>query len=116
MEGMQELLAELKMAEYPIHAFSNYSTWYRLIEESVGLSRYLEWTFVSCHMGIRKPDPQAFRHVASTLQAPPAECLFVDDRQINVDAARGEGMDAILKTDIADLRMELSRRGLITPG
>ena len=33
-----------------------------------------------------------------------------------LDAARREGMDAILKTDIADLRMELSRRGLITPG
>ena len=41
-----------------------------------------------------KPDHDAFEHVASTLGIEPGAILFVDDNQINVDAARAFGMQA----------------------
>lgn len=46
--GMEPLLQELVDGGYQLHACSNYTTWYRAIEDKLALSRFLEWTFVSC--------------------------------------------------------------------
>ena len=60
MDGAEELLRRIKDRGCEIHALSNYPIWYRTIESRLGLSRYLEWTFVSCHTGVQKPYPAAF--------------------------------------------------------
>jgi HAD superfamily hydrolase (TIGR01493 family) len=113
VEGMPSLIAQLSTAGYEMHALSNYSIWYRMIEESLGLSRYLRWSFVSCQTGVRKPDPRAFRTPTQQLGVPPSACLFVDDREVNVVAAMAEGMDAILFTNAENLRTELHDRDLL---
>ncbi|MCA9101188.1 MAG: HAD family phosphatase [Planctomycetales bacterium] len=113
LDGMRPLLAELHARRHEMHAFSNYPVWYELIEARLGLSRYIDWTFVSCHTGLRKPDPQAYRHAIDILGVDPPECLFIDDRQVNVDAALNVGMDAILMRGAEDLRGELRRRHII---
>jgi HAD superfamily hydrolase (TIGR01509 family) len=113
LEGMEELLAELKQAGFQMHALSNYPVWYQLIDESLQLSRFLDWTFVSCLTGVRKPAPDAYLRAASTLGVEPQRCLFIDDRRVNVDAARAVGMDAILQRDAPGLRRELAERGLL---
>jgi HAD superfamily hydrolase (TIGR01509 family) len=113
LDGMEPLLAQLKQAGYEMHALSNYSTWYLIIEEALQVSRYVEWTFVSCLTGLRKPDPNCYRHATQTLQVAPEECLFVDDRWVNVEAARAVGLDAIIKTTAANLRSELQQRGIL---
>lgn len=57
LEGAERVLARLKATEgLGTHALSNYPVWYQAIEEELVLSKYLEWSFVSCHMGVRKPD------------------------------------------------------------
>ena len=116
LEGMEELAAELKRAGFEMHALSNYPVWYRLIDESLNLSRFLEWTFVSCLTGVRKPAMEAFRGAADTLGVEPQQCLFIDDRRVNTDAARAVGMDAILYRDAPALRRELVLRGLLDDG
>lgn len=113
LDGMEELLAELKGKGFAMHALSNYTIWYQLIDQSLDLSRFLEWTFVSCLTGLRKPAPAAFRNVAETLDVQPQACLFIDDRRVNVEAAREVGMDAILYRGARRLRRELARRGLL---
>ena len=110
---MEPLAADLHAAGYQLHALSNYSLWYLLIEEALQVSRYIQWTFVSCLTGLRKPATEAFWNVAHTLNVEPHECFFVDDRQENVDAARAIGMDAVLKTDSTALRRELRQRGVL---
>lgn len=113
LAGMEELLAELKQAGFQMHALSNYPAWYQLIDESLHLSRFLDWTFVSCLTGVRKPAPDAYLRAANTLGVQPQRCLFIDDRRVNVDAARAVGMDAILHRDAPGLRRELVVRGLL---
>lgn len=113
LEGMEPLVADLHAAGYQLHALSNYSLWYLLIEEALQVSRYVEWTFVSCRTGLRKPAPEAYWNVTHTLQVEPQECFFVDDRPENVAAAWAIGMDAVLKTDAASLRRELQQRGVL---
>jgi HAD superfamily hydrolase (TIGR01509 family) len=113
LDGMEDLLAELHSRGYKMHAMSNYPTWYKMIEEQLMLSRFLRWTFVSCHTGVRKPDAEAYLGAARTLGVAPEECLFVDDRAVNVVAAREVGMDAILMQGAKRLRDELCNRGIL---
>jgi FMN phosphatase YigB (HAD superfamily) len=112
MDGMEDLLAELAAAGHAIHALSNYPIWYRMIDDKLRLSRFLQWSFVSCDTGFWKPDSAAFLHAAEALGVEPRACLFIDDREVNVDVARGVGMDAIHKTDAEAVRGELRRRGV----
>jgi len=48
LDGVEPLLDRLKQARVEMHACSNYPVWWRNVEKSVALSRWLAWTFVSC--------------------------------------------------------------------
>ena len=108
IEGMEELLAELSAKKVEMHALSNYSSWYRLIDERLNVSRYLPWTFVSFETRVRKPDPKAYTQVIDKLGGPADRFLFVDDREVNCAAARAVGMHAHRFTSASELRRELA--------
>ena len=109
LPGVEELLRDLREAGYEMHTLSNYTPWYRLIEERLQLSRYVPWTFVSCETRLRKPKPDAYLHAARTLGRAPGDCIFVDDRQVNVDGATSVGMRGVVFTDADALRAILLR-------
>lgn len=115
LDGMEALLGELLGAGVPMHALSNYPDWYLAIEERLGLSRFLDWTFVSCLTGVRKPDPAAYTGAAEALGLPPAKLLFVDDRERNVAAARAQGLQGVRFEDAEGLRRDLLRAGVLAP-
>jgi epoxide hydrolase-like predicted phosphatase len=116
LPGMEELLAALRARGHAIHAFSNYPCWYRMIEERLGLSRYLEWSFVSCDTGVRKPDPRAYQGAVARLGVEPGECILIDDREVNCAAARALGMEALRFSSARELSKELAKRGHLAAG
>jgi HAD superfamily hydrolase (TIGR01509 family) len=113
LPGMEELLAELRDRGCTMHAFSNYPVWFEMIEERLGVSRFVDWTFVSCLMGLRKPDPAAYAHVLDDLGVPAERCIFVDDRSSNCQAARRSGLNAIRFDGIDALRATLRGHGVL---
>lgn len=115
LEGIPPLLDALRGAGVEMHALSNYPTWYRRIERRLGLSRWVPWTFVSCRTGVRKPHPEAYLGAARALGVDPGDCLFVDDRESNVAAARGVGMAAHRFTGADALRDALALHGVPVP-
>ncbi len=115
LPGIEQLLDELRGAGVAMHALSNYPIWWRHIEAKLGLGRYLSWRFVSCEMGVRKPDAEAFLGPAAALGVPPEALVFVDDQVGNVEAAAALGLDAIRFTGAADLRGALEERGVFAP-
>jgi putative hydrolase of the HAD superfamily len=56
---------------------------------------------LSGEVGMRKPEPEIFRHAARVLGLDPAQCVFVDDMAPNVAAALACGMTALLHTEPA---------------
>ncbi|MEP7278815.1 MAG: HAD-IA family hydrolase [Bacteroidota bacterium] len=58
----------------------------------------------SCEVGMRKPDPGIFRLAMGIAQVSPEQCIYFDDRQILVDAARKTGMDCYRHTGLASTR------------
>ena len=113
LPGIEELLAELKDADVPMHTMSNYPVWWHIIERKVEMSRYVDWTFVSCKLGVRKPDDGIYRAALEELGGRPDSFLFVDDRASNCDGARAVGMRALQFTGVDKLRAELVEQGVL---
>jgi FMN phosphatase YigB (HAD superfamily) len=114
IEGVPELLRELSARGVAMHLLSNYPPWYAPLCEQLGVPALVAPTFVSCKTGVRKPDPEAYVGAARALGVPPAECLFVDDREANVRGALATGMPALHFTgDVPALRAALCAYGLL---
>lgn len=113
LDGVPALLERLAARGIEMHALSNYPCWYLLIEEALGVSRWVSWTFVSCRTRVRKPDPEAYLGAARALGRAPDACLFVDDRPKNCAAAEALGMPAVRFTTAAALEADLVARGLL---
>ena len=62
---------------------------------------------ISGEVGMRKPEPQIFRHALDLLGLPPAQVVFVDDMVHNVAAAVGLGMVGIRHTSYEATAAEL---------
>jgi epoxide hydrolase-like predicted phosphatase len=54
---------------------------------------------ISCEVGMRKPEPEIFRHAAELIGLPPAACVFVDDVEANIVAAQACGMTGVHHED-----------------
>jgi putative hydrolase of the HAD superfamily len=74
------------MADYPRHLFPG----------------MFDVVVISGEVGMRKPEERIFRHAAGMLGLDPAECVFVDDIDVNIKAAEAIGMTAILHRDPAE--------------
>ena len=83
---------------------------YRL--EHFGLRRYFRVFFSSCFLGLRKPDEAIYRLALQVTQQAPANCIFVDDREVNLECPRELGWNTILFRDAAQLRSELTEAGI----
>ena len=71
--------------------------------------------FSSCFVGIRKPDAGIYRLALQVTQTPAEAGLLVDDRAINVEAARRVGMQTIHFRNLDQLRTCLGELGVHKP-
>ncbi len=113
VSGMSEVLS-IARRHLPLFAFTNSnpthkSVWEHLYAEEL---RPFRTVFVSSDLGVRKPDPEAFRLVAGLMGFEPEEVLFFDDAAENVDGARSAGMQGEVVVSVRDVRRALSRIGL----
>lgn len=87
LEGLHEAGASLALLS---NASSTFGRWVRE-QEWAGLFRV---KLFSGDLGCLKPDAKIYRILLGELGAEPADCLFFDDRQSNVDGARAVGLKA----------------------
>jgi len=81
--------------------------------EKFGLRRYFSVFFSSCFLGLRKPDEAIYRAVLQITQRTPEECIFIDDREVNLECPRELGINTILFRDAQQLRIELVSKGVV---
>lgn len=68
--------------------------------------------FSSCYVRSRKPEELIYRVALEVTQRPPAECIFIDDRPLNLENPRRLGMNVIHYQNPDQLRSELKEFGL----
>ncbi|MES2222850.1 MAG: HAD family phosphatase [Acidobacteriota bacterium] len=77
-----------------------------------GLSGLFDAYLVSAYIALRKPEPAFFRCALDISQRQPDECVFVDDREENLEAARQLGILGIRMTSPVQVIAELRRLGI----
>ncbi|MBP5607558.1 MAG: HAD family phosphatase [Lachnospiraceae bacterium] len=100
---------EMKSRGYGVYLLSNYPRdTYRMHEKKhFDFAPYVDGKVISGFERISKPDHAIYRLLFDRYGLEPNECVFLDDRKINVDAARAVGMQAIVFTSYEDARKKL---------
>lgn len=81
----------------PLYAFSNsnaahHRVWSAKFRDAMAPFRKV---FVSCELGARKPEREAFAKIAREIGVPLERILFFDDTEANVAGARAAGLQAV---------------------
>ena len=86
----------LKEEGFRIYLLSNYSS-VLLTNHTRGASflKDIDGKVVSYEIHAIKPDPAIYEELFRRYELEPEECLFFDDREVNVEGARAAGMDAV---------------------
>jgi putative hydrolase of the HAD superfamily len=80
--------------------------------EAFDLRRDFQVFFSSCYVRSRKPEETIFRVALEVTQRPPEQCLFIDDRPLNLESPRRLGMNTIHHQNADQLRSELGKFGV----
>jgi HAD superfamily hydrolase (TIGR01509 family) len=107
IEGIPELLTNLRAKGHTICTLSNYPVWYQELDKRMGLSQYVDHHFVSYQIGVRKPALDAYRIPLKTMNCDPRDAIFIDDRLENCTAAQSLGIRAIQFQNTTQLLEEL---------
>jgi putative hydrolase of the HAD superfamily len=67
---------------------------------------------LSYEVGFIKPHPEIYKHTLRKARAKPEECLFIDDREENIEVARMLGIQTIHFTPQTELEDELKAKGV----
>lgn len=87
---------ELKEAGFHVYYLSNYSRRLReKVPQTIDFLPYMDGGVFSCDVKLMKPDQKIYQLLCEKYNLTPECCLFIDDRQENVDAAVQFGMQAV---------------------
>jgi putative hydrolase of the HAD superfamily len=111
---MIELMRGLKIRHgLRIAAVSNEGrelTTYRV--QQFKLSTFIDFFVSSCFVHYRKPDADIYRIALDIAQANPDQVIYIDDRALFVEVARGLGIRGILHKDYETTRNAIETMGL----
>ena len=102
-----------KLGKYFIAAINNEPlelNQYRI--EAFGLRKEFLVFFSSCYVRSRKPDELIYRVALEVTQRAPEECVFIDDRTINLESPKRLGMNVIHHQTAEQLSAELMIMGV----
>lgn len=96
VKGAKEFCGYIKENGYKAYVLSNASEeFYSYFPKHYDMS-FFDGIVVSADLHIIKPDAAIYRYITEKYRLVPGECLFIDDRKENVEAAKTNGMNAVL--------------------
>jgi putative hydrolase of the HAD superfamily len=111
--GADELVAAVgERARIACLSNMNPVHWERKASHWPMMARF-EHVFLSQQMGMVKPDPEIFAHVLSELGTDPAATVFLDDNELNVQAARESGIVAVVTAGVDAAAAALRELGVL---
>lgn len=104
-----ELLEELRSQnKYALSVLNNESLELNLYRiEKFQLKKYFANFFSSCFLGVAKPNLGIYRKVLQITQLTANQCLLIDDREKNVEAAAECGFQILHIPKVEELREKL---------
>ena len=108
--GTVEILHRLKAKGYPLYGLSNWSAeTFPLVRGEYPFFDEFDYILLSGEVRLIKPEPEIYHLLLSKIPYQASECLFIDDSQANVDAAKSLEFQAIRFESPEGLDAALSR-------
>jgi putative hydrolase of the HAD superfamily len=82
--------------------------------KTFNLGSFIDCFVTSSFVHFRKPDADIYRMALDVVQAAPPEVLYIDDRAMFVDVARGLGINGIHHVDLQTTKAQMASFGLNT--
>ena len=96
VEGMEEVLSRLKDRGFGLYLLSNVGERIYQFRRKIPCHDRFDGFLFSGEEHLLKPDPAIFERFCERFGVAAAECLFVDDRSQNIEAAVSVGMEGYL--------------------
>ena len=113
VEGMYELVQELKENGYGIYLLSNASVRQHAYWPKLPVSKFFDGKLISADEGVMKPHPDIYHRCLEKFGLKPEECFFVDDVPGNIEGALCCGISgAVFHNDVKRLRKALREAGI----
>ena len=106
--GMIDLIREVRREGLRTALLTNnVKEWEPLWRSMLPVDELFETVVDSAFVGVRKPDPRIYELTLERVELPPGACLFVDDLEINCEAASDLGFEVVHFRETAQARAEV---------
>ena len=114
IDGMYDLVAELKDLGYGIYLLSNASVRQHDYWPRIPASRFFDGKLISADVHVIKPQPEIYRLCLEKFGLQAEECFFIDDAPANIEGALCCGIaGAVFHGDAKLLRSQLRAAGIL---
>ena len=106
-------IRELKSKGYGVYILSNYGRWtYQNTTEALSFLEDVDGAVFSYQVHQMKPEPEIYQTLLTKYGLKAEECVFLDDRQVNIDGAKAQGMEGIVFTSYEEAVERLKEYGV----
>lgn len=107
--GMCEVLADLKQRGYKLYGLTNWCSKVYEVMNTYPIFKLLDGQVISCEEHIIKPDAAIYHRLLEKLNLKADECVFTDDREVNIIGAEACGIKGIVFHNAEQFKQELER-------
>jgi putative hydrolase of the HAD superfamily len=113
IEGMCDLVKDLKGKGYRIYLLSNASS--RIFEymHNIPALQYFDGYRISCEIQVNKPSLEIYQSLMKKYNLAADECIFIDDLPRNIEGAKAAGWQGYVFTGVQDLRQYLNEQQIL---
>jgi putative hydrolase of the HAD superfamily len=115
-EDMYKLVESLKNNGYKIYLLSNASADFYERKAGIPALSFFDGFIISAEHKLLKPEKEIYEILFNTYSLDPAECIFIDDIEENIEGGKKCGMDGIVFSpsfeDVSVLREKLRNKGI----
>jgi len=105
-----DIFRKIKSLGHPCYVLSNWSDeTYEGMEDQYPFLKEFDGKIISGREFLVKPDPKIYELAISRFDLVSSETLFIDDREENIEAAKGLGFQTIHLTDPSLIKSEISK-------
>ena len=106
--GMLDLIREVRRQGLRTSLLTNnVKEWEPLWREMLPVDELFETVVDSAFVGVRKPDPRIYELTLGRVGLPAEACIFIDDMEVNCEAAGEMGIHAVHFRETAQARAEV---------
>lgn len=111
-EELLNVITKLRK-NYKVGVLTNLSPSRLMVDQHMGIYDHFDFAILSCIEHLKKPDPKFYQLALSKANATASECIFIDDKESNIIAARELGFKDIAYTTNELLFEELKKLGIV---